>query len=97
VHCGNHVRGQAQRRDDGGDGLAVVHGLVESRARRQRGDEFPSRRDDIRLIGAVIVIFRFRNHHLAELHSVPVPAITVIIRADFGPVAPAGFKLGHRA
>jgi hypothetical protein len=43
------------------------------------------------------VIFEFRNRHLADLHNVPVRAITVIIRADFGPVARPDSNLGMRA
>ncbi len=97
MHCGDHVLRQPERCDDGGDGLAVPDGLLQPGARRQRRDEIARRGNDIRLFAAVVVIFRCRKRHLAKLHSVPVPAITVIIRADFGPVAPAGFKLGHGA
>jgi hypothetical protein len=97
VHRGDHILRQAERRDDVGNGAAVLHGRGKPGACGQRVDEIARRGDDVHPFGAVVVIFRFCNRHLAELHSVPVPAITVIIRADFGPVAPAGFKLGQTA
>jgi hypothetical protein len=87
VHSSNDIVGQTERLDDGGDLDAFASGSVRCMRFRQRRDEFASRRDDAAVFGAVVMIFGSRRCHLAELHNVPVRTITVIIRADFGPVA----------
>ncbi len=94
---GDHVGRQAQRFDDPRDVAAVTNRRIDALAFGQRRDQFPHAAEDARLFGTVVVVFGLGSDHLAELYGVPLPAITVIIRADFGPVARPDSNLGMRA
>ena len=97
MNRGDYIGGQAQRFDDGRDIATVANRCLDTGLIGKLRDQFSRAADDARLFGAVVVIFRLGRGHLAELYNVPVQAITVIIRADFGPVARPDSNLGMRA